>query len=491
MGSSRLHKKMVRNIGNYSLITYFIKSLKTVPLIDNIILATTVNKEDVDLCLIAKQMKVDFYRGSQNNVLDRIDNAISTIAPNTSVVVRACADNPLIDSKILNQIIEETMNKNHLVTPFELNSCPFGIGLAVFPRFEIKKIKKKTKNPVYLEHVENYLIEKENFSFFHKYNNYISHYFYLTVDFEEDLHRCNYFLKSFNLSNRNVYKNVKISVKEEVCFITFEKKWLYFEKYLNQLKIKLFIFKNNESLNTNIPHFDLSRTLFTDNNIIFKKIKNQNKKVYFCDLKNLYLKKKWVNNTTIYLQEEIKDEKEKIFYEYNHNLKNLAQFIFILRFLRFGFIRKNLFADYWSSSSKTESGKNYGFENFEQVCCPQRIIFEAPNVSSEKFSNLNKLISIIMKVLNQIYKKNIIKHKICFKGNSVTCLQLENIKILNHNKINHFRDLIINKNSIENLLYILEIMKENKNSWIMIWICFKWQGKELNNYRLKNSKLFV
>ena len=94
MGSSRLHKKMVRNIGNYSLITYFIKSLKTVPLIDNIILATTVNKEDVDLCLIAKQMKVDFYRGSQNNVLDRIDNAISTIAPNTSVVVRACADNP-------------------------------------------------------------------------------------------------------------------------------------------------------------------------------------------------------------------------------------------------------------------------------------------------------------------------------------------------------------------------------------------------------------
>ena len=143
-----------------------------------------------------------------------------------------------------------------------------------------------------------------------------------------------------------------------------------------------------------------------------------------------------------------------------------------------------------SSSSKTEFGKNYGFENFEQVCCPQRIIFEAPNVSSEKFSNLNKLISIIMKALNQIYK-NIIKHKICFKGNSVTCLQLENIKILNHNKINHFRDLIINKNSIENLLYILEIMKENKNSWIMIWICFKWQGKELNNYRLKNSKLFV
>ena len=120
------------------------------------------------------------------------------------------------------------------------------------------------------------MIEKENFSFFHKYNNYISHYFYLTVDFlKEDLHRCNYFLKSFNLSNRNVYKNVKISVKEEVCFITFEKKWLYFEKYLNQLKIKLFIFKNNESLNTNIPHFDLSRTLFTDNNIIFKNKKSK------------------------------------------------------------------------------------------------------------------------------------------------------------------------------------------------------------------------
>ena len=74
MGSSRLFKKMERNIGNYSLITYFIKSLKTVPLIDNIILATTVNEEDLDLCIVAKQMNVQFYRGSQNNVLDRIDN---------------------------------------------------------------------------------------------------------------------------------------------------------------------------------------------------------------------------------------------------------------------------------------------------------------------------------------------------------------------------------------------------------------------------------
>ena len=111
-------------------------------------------------------MNIKFFRGSENNVLDRIDKAISFNAPNTSIIVRACADNPLIDTKILNKIIEETIESNHLITPFELNSCPFGIGLAVFPKLQLDEIKIQTKKPIYLEHVENYLIEKRKIFIF-------------------------------------------------------------------------------------------------------------------------------------------------------------------------------------------------------------------------------------------------------------------------------------------------------------------------------------
>ena len=75
-----------------------------------------------------------------------------------------------------------------------------------------------------------------------------------------------------------------------------------------------------------------------------------------------------------------------------------------------------------------------------------------------------------------------------FRSNPVTCLQLEKIEILNQNNINYFRDLIINDNSIKDLLYILKSIKHNQNLWIMIWLGFMWQGKELNNYRLKKSK---
>lgn len=475
---------MMRKIEEKTLISYFIESLKNVEMIDNIILATTKNKEDDFLCSVAKEMNIKFYRGSQENVLDRIYKAILFVAPNTEIVVRACADNPLVDSKIVNNIIEETIKINQLVTPFELNSIPFGIGLAVLPKFQLNQIIKITKNPIYLEHVENYLIENRKFSFFHLVNDYLSHYFYLTVDFEEDLQRCNYFLYLNKVTNSYVYKNVKKYIKEDFYFFTFEKNWSLFNKYFKQLNIKLFIFKNIEEFKVNNV-VNEPNTVFTDDLEIFKVIKNVGKK-YYCDFKNLASSSELNISKGFKLNEIIYDKNSNIVYQKKHILKNLSELIYILRFLRFGFIRNNLFCDYYSSSSKTDSGKTYGFEDFKNVCCPKRILFDKKQLQNKKINSTNNLVTILSEIITELHNKKVSRHKFLYKDIIFSCLKKDEKDPLNECKIDFFRDLIVDDNLQKDLIYIMKSIKYNKKAWLMIWLCFVWQSKEMYHLRLNN-----
>lgn len=74
-GSSRLPKKAILKINGKSTIEYVIDSAKQSKLADKIILCTTTLPEDDQLCKIAINNKIDYFRGSIKDKLQRWNDA--------------------------------------------------------------------------------------------------------------------------------------------------------------------------------------------------------------------------------------------------------------------------------------------------------------------------------------------------------------------------------------------------------------------------------
>ncbi len=110
MGSSRLPGKSLAKIGNLSLIELVMKRVTRSKLVDEIILATTVNNNDDILAEHVTELGYNVYRGSELDVLSRFINAVTSSEP--TVIVRITGDCPLISPKLIDKAIQNFNNSN-------------------------------------------------------------------------------------------------------------------------------------------------------------------------------------------------------------------------------------------------------------------------------------------------------------------------------------------------------------------------------------------
>lgn len=108
--SKRLPNKAILQIGNSSILDHLFKRLKFFG-IKNILFCTTKNKEDNKLIEISKKNKVNFFRGSEENVLGRMMKPLYKIKPD--VVVRITGDDILFDYSYFKKAINLFLNKNY------------------------------------------------------------------------------------------------------------------------------------------------------------------------------------------------------------------------------------------------------------------------------------------------------------------------------------------------------------------------------------------
>ncbi len=110
MGSSRLPRKVLMNIdGENKLVDIVINKLQNLQNKIPIILATTNNSNDDELVSYIKNKydSVFVFRGSENNVLSRFIEVSKMFS--LTHVIRVCADNPLIDIEMLNNLVLSCM----------------------------------------------------------------------------------------------------------------------------------------------------------------------------------------------------------------------------------------------------------------------------------------------------------------------------------------------------------------------------------------------
>lgn len=109
MGSTRLPGKVLKLILGKPMLERMLERVKQAKLLDTIVVATTINPADDPITQLTDHLGISSFRGSETNVLDRYYQAAKKFK--ADVIVRLTADCPLIDPKIIDQVV--SMRKSY------------------------------------------------------------------------------------------------------------------------------------------------------------------------------------------------------------------------------------------------------------------------------------------------------------------------------------------------------------------------------------------
>ena len=101
--STRFPGKVLKKINNKTILEIIIKRLSKCRNISKIIVACSNNKNDIKIINLCKKLKIDFFVGSEHDVLERFYKA--SLKFKASNILRITADCPLIDFIIVDRII--------------------------------------------------------------------------------------------------------------------------------------------------------------------------------------------------------------------------------------------------------------------------------------------------------------------------------------------------------------------------------------------------
>ena len=192
MSSSRLPGKIFKNLNDKITLEHCIDRLKRCKNVNNIIIATTTNSRDDIIADFCSQKNYLFYRGSENNVLDRYYQ--TALISNTDIIVRITSDCPLIDPDIVDDMIKcyLKLNVKHYGMKYANggHTFPDGFNLEIFT-FEALKEAQFNSLPNEREHVSTYLIKKYDFDKYEvklekDYKNLDLKKLHLSLDTEDD-----------------------------------------------------------------------------------------------------------------------------------------------------------------------------------------------------------------------------------------------------------------------------------------------------------------
>jgi len=210
MGSTRLPYKVLLNLDeNEKVLDLLIERLKLSKLIDEIIIATTPDKKNSLIVDVAKVHNVSYFIGSEENVLKRYYKASKKFKLN--IIIRATADNPFLDPRILDEIIA-FFKKNEYDYIKTLN-LPIGLNVEIFSFETLKKVYNLAKSKPDKEHVTYFIYTHPDFFkiYYYIFENFKNiENLRLTIDEKDDLIMC-----------REIYKRLKEKGKE-LDFSTYD-----------------------------------------------------------------------------------------------------------------------------------------------------------------------------------------------------------------------------------------------------------------------------
>lgn len=156
LGSTRLPGKTLMVIEGDSLLGHLVRRVKASKYVNSIIIATTTKEEDNAIVSFARNNNLEFYRGSEDDVLDRFYK--TAIKYDVETIVRVTPDCPLLDPKIMDLVISQYIGGNYdFVCNTMPSTYPDGLDTEVFSFKTLERVWNEAKKPSEREHVTPYI----------------------------------------------------------------------------------------------------------------------------------------------------------------------------------------------------------------------------------------------------------------------------------------------------------------------------------------------
>ena len=189
MSSSRLPGKIMMEACGKTLLEHMICRVKQSKKLDEIIVATSINKLDNVIENWCIKNNIKYFRGPEDDVLKRFKLTKDFFKPDT--IVRLCSDCPLIDPNIIDDVINiYELNNYDFVSnsfPTKGRKYPDGMGVEVFSSDLLEETDKLAKKPSEREHVTFFMwMQPEKYNIFRLDNKIDLSNFRLNLDYIED-----------------------------------------------------------------------------------------------------------------------------------------------------------------------------------------------------------------------------------------------------------------------------------------------------------------
>jgi spore coat polysaccharide biosynthesis protein SpsF len=200
LGSSRLPGKALRQINNKEILLYICERLLRVFEKENIVIATSAEKNDDPIAGFARQIGIKCYRGSLENVAERFFNAAET--ENWDFAIRINGDNLFLDTHVLRSMVEiAAAGQYDFITNVKDRTFPKGMSIEIVRlKYYEELLPEINANDRYREHVTLLLYElKETEKHYYHFNHAFPEAsgIQLALDTPEDLERSKQIIAHF------------------------------------------------------------------------------------------------------------------------------------------------------------------------------------------------------------------------------------------------------------------------------------------------------
>ena len=209
VGSKRLPNKIIKKIGNLTVLEKIINRIKKVKKIKKIIIATSKDQNNDKVLKICKKKNVDVFMGAEENVASRF---FKILQKNYSLFfLRVSADSPFIDPNLINKMITScNFDKYDIITNVFPRTFPKGQSIEIVKSIFFLKNYCKFKKKKDFEHVTIYFYtKKKNFKIFNYKSRKNLSEINLCVDTYKDLIKLRKLNKNIMLSKQS-FKNLAL-----------------------------------------------------------------------------------------------------------------------------------------------------------------------------------------------------------------------------------------------------------------------------------------
>lgn len=165
MGSTRLPGKVLLDIDGISMLERVVDRVRRAQTINEVVVATTLDKEDDQVAHLCERNDFQFVRGPNEDVLKRYVQAAKQFG--ADVVVRITADCPLMDPDVIDKTVANFLEHISEVD-FGSNrgageirrTYPIGMDVEVFSLEALERAGAEAHEAYQREHVTPYLYEQ-------------------------------------------------------------------------------------------------------------------------------------------------------------------------------------------------------------------------------------------------------------------------------------------------------------------------------------------